>query len=162
MLFITLSLNEAEMKLLRVVTITFAVTLLFLQLSAVDGAAQSDSKTKDQPALVSAVGPTYPNIASFLNARGEVIVEVKIDPQGKVISASTISGNEYLRKSSETAAAKWQFVAAKEGTKERTARLTFAYRPAETDEPGRTQGEVTTVFMPPYRVEVIRHSVIIN
>ena len=137
------------MKLLKVVAITFTLTLLFLHLSAVDAAAQSESKAQDQPALVAAVGPTYPNVASFLNAKGEVIVEVKIDPQGKVISASTISGNEYLRKSSETAAVKWQFVAAKEGTKERTARLTFSYRHADTDEPGHTQGEVTTVFMPP-------------
>ena len=82
-----------------------------------------------------------------------MVVEVKIDVTGKVVSASAVSGNEYLRKSSEKAAVEWKFAAAKEGPKERIARLTFAYRHADAAEPGRANGEVTTVFMPPYRVE---------
>ena len=143
-------------------TLLIALVFMIGFQTPVKSAAQSDAKPADQPALVSAVGPSYPTIASFMNAKGEVVVEVKIDVTGKVVSASAVSGNEYLRKSSEKAAVEWKFAAVKEGPKERIARLTFAYRHADTAEPGRTNGEVTTVFMPPYRVEVILHSVIVN
>ena len=150
------------MKQHKAPAVVVTVASLFLSLSSVGFATQSDAQADDQPAVVAAVGPVYPTIASFLNAKGDVVVEVKIDLKGKVVTASAVSGNEYLRKSSEKAAVQWQFVAVKEGSKERVARLTFTYRHADTAEPGRTNGEVTTVFMPPYRVEVILHSVIVN
>lgn len=43
-----------------------------------------------------AIAPTYPGIARSAGAEGEVVVEVKIDAEGKVTSAITISGRELL------------------------------------------------------------------
>lgn len=138
---------------------------LCINLSIIGLALQSTAKASDQPHVVAAVGPAYPTVARFLNAKGEVVVEVKIDLKGKVSSASAMSGNEYLRKSSEKAAMEWQFAAlaiGEEGPKERLVRLTFSYGSAEVAKPGRTSGELTTVFMPPYRVEVISHTSIMH
>ena len=125
-------------------------------------AAQSGGKDAGGPAVVTAVAPTYPAIAKASRVKGEVIVEVKIDAQGKVTSAAAVSGDELLRKASEKAAADWRFAPGGESAQARTARLTFAYLHGEDVDPERTREEATVVFRPPYRVEVTLHPFIIN
>lgn len=124
-------------------------------------AVQSNGSA-DLPPIVSAVAPIYPPIALSMNAKGEVVIEVSINAAGKVVSATVVSGNEYLREASKQAAMKWQFGAVKESSKPRTARLTFVYRHGDATQPLRTQPEITTVFKPPYRVELISQPYIIN
>ena len=60
------------------------------------------------------------------------------------------------------AALKWQFVATKENDKPRIVRLTFVYKYADPGEPLRNQPEFTTVFKPPYRLEVLSQPFVIK
>jgi TonB family protein len=131
-------------------TLVIALVFMIGFQTPVKSAAQSDVKLADRPALVSAVRPSYPAIASLMNARGEVVIEVKIDVKGKVVSASAVSGNEHLRKSSEKAAVEWKFAAVKESSKERIARLTFGCRHADTAEPGSDEPTVVLAVAPVY------------
>jgi TonB family protein len=111
-------------------------------------------------AVVQAIAPAYPAIARASRTEGEVVVEVKIDLDGKVSNAATISGHEYLRKASESAASRWTFAVATQGPKERVARLVFVYttlREIRRDDP-----EYVVCFKPPYRVEVQFNPPIVN
>jgi TonB family protein len=126
------------------------------------GMAVQSNESTDLPPVVSAVAPIYPPIALSMNAKGEVVIEVSIDAAGKVVSATVVSGNEYLREASKQAAMKWQFGTVKESSKPPTARLTFVYRHGDATQPLRTRPEITTVFKPPYRVELISQPHIIN
>lgn len=114
--------------------------------------AQAGSNTTDQPAVVSAFAPIYPPIARSLRAEGDVVVEVKIDAEGKVVAAKAISGHELLRKSSEATALRWQFSPLPPGPKERVARLVFGYNTINEVKPD--DPEFLVCFKPPYRVEV--------
>lgn len=113
----------------------------------------------DQPAVVLAVAPNYPAVARAKRAEGDVVVEVKIDAKGKVVSAVAVSGHELLRRSSETAAAGWQF-AAQEGAGQRAARLTFNYSTVYERE--GASGEHVVTFLPPYKVAVKFHPPILH
>lgn len=137
------------------------MTLFLLINSFGPGMALQSNESADLPPVVSAVAPTYPPIALSLNANGEVLVEVSIDAEGKVVS-TIVSGNEYLREASKQAAMKWRFGTVKEGSKTRTARLTFVYGHGDATQPLRTQPEITTVFKPPYRVELILQPYVVN
>ena len=55
------------------------------------------------------VAPDYPAAARAVNASGAVNVQVTIDEQGNVISASAVSGHPLLRRASEQAARSSQF-----------------------------------------------------
>ena len=138
------------------------VTSVLLISSFGSGMAVQTNDSADLPTVVSAVAPIYPPIALTMNAKGEVVIEVSIDAAGKVVSTTVVSGNEYLHQASKQAAMKWQFGTVKEGSKPRTARLTFVYRYGDATQPLRTQPEITTVFKPPYRVELISQPYIIN
>src|ERR1041385_4226863 len=139
----------------------FMVSVLLISSFGPVMAVQSN-ESADLPPVVSAVAPIYPPIALSMNAKGEVVIEVSLDSAGKVVSTTVVSGNEYLREASKQAALKWQFGSVKEGSKPRTARLTFVYRYGDATQPLRTQPEITTVFRPPYRVELISQPYIIN
>jgi len=69
-------------------TLVIALAFVIGFQTPVKSAAQSDVTLADRPALVSAVRPSYRAVASLTNARGEVVVEVKIDVKGKGVSAS--------------------------------------------------------------------------
>lgn len=142
--------------------LALSIAVLLLSQSTTRLSAQSVAKAADQPTVVVAVAPDYLPIARAMGARGEVVIEVTIDAKGKIVSASIISGNEYLRGSSKKAAMNWQFGAVDETQKTRSVRLTFAYRFADVGAPLRAQPEITTVFKPPYRVELILEPYIIN
>lgn len=59
--------------------------------------------------VINRVMPVYPQVARQLNHSGEVVVEVVISEDGRVISANAVSGSMILRESAETAARKWIF-----------------------------------------------------
>lgn len=85
------------------------MTSVLLICSFGPGMAMQSNDSADLPPVVSAVVPIYPPIALGMNAKGEVVIEVSIDAAGKVVSATVVSGNEYLREASKQAAMKWQF-----------------------------------------------------
>lgn len=105
--------------------------------------------TGEQPAVVKAVAPTnYPAIAFSARADGKVVVEVKIDSTGKVVSANVVEGHALLKKFAADSAKRWQFEPAANGTKERTVNLTFIFHIAAKNQ----QEEV--IFSPPYQIEM--------
>jgi TonB family protein len=55
------------------------------------------------------VEPTYPPLAKAAGVSGPVVVEVTIDEQGAVISASALSGHPLLKDAAVTAARRWLF-----------------------------------------------------
>lgn len=58
---------------------------------------------------INRVTPIYPQVARQINHSGSVVVEVVISEDGRVISATAISGSVILREAAETAARKWIF-----------------------------------------------------
>lgn len=58
---------------------------------------------------VSLVKPVYPPAAKAVNAGGMVNVQITIDEQGNVISASAVSGHPLLKRTSEEAASASKF-----------------------------------------------------
>ena len=78
--------------------------------------------------VVKPVGPeNYPPAARAVRAFGEVLVEVNIDRDGKVISARAVSGHPLLRRTAEDAANKWEFSKAA-APAPRTANLFFDFK----------------------------------
>ena len=123
--------------------------------------AKHHQSVDESPEVIAAVAPTtYPAIARAANARGEVIIAVQVDPEGNVQSAKLLSGHPLLQRVSEEAAKQWTFSSLKEGTKERAVRLTFDYR--TVDKGPNPKNEFTTVFRPPYKVEIQAHPRIIE
>jgi TonB family protein len=123
--------------------------------------AKHEQSVDESPAVIAAVAPTtYPAIARAANARGEVIIAVQVDPEGNVQSAKLLSGHPLLQRVSEEAAKQWKFSSLKEGTMDRTAQLTFDYR--TVDKGPNPKNEFTTVFRPPYKVEIQAHPRIVE
>jgi hypothetical protein len=69
--------------------------------------------------------PNYPNYATAVWARGNVVVDVQIDAQGNVISTVAESGHGFLKKPSEDAARRWKFSKSDKNT--RQVKLIFVY-----------------------------------
>lgn len=118
------------------------------------GGSQKSPPMDETIKVVSAVAPVFPPIVVASNTSGNVVVEVKIDRAGHVLSTRVIDGHPLLRQiqSIEDTALRWRFIPATEDTP-RTVRLTFAF---QITPKGTPANELTPVFIPPYRVEV-RH-----
>jgi TonB family protein len=114
-------------------------------------AVELDKQTEEPPTVVAAVPPVYPGIAVQAHASGEVIVEVKIDKSGDVLSVRGEKGHPLLQGPCFVAARRWKFAPAKDGTDERTARLTFVFVPPDREVP---PSDSLVVFYPPYKVQV--------
>jgi len=115
------------------------------------GLFHAQGNKMDSAAVVSASSPLYPANALVVRASGDIQVDVEIDKAGKVSSAHVVSGHPLLRKASEEAARRWQFAPAVNDEKRRKIQLTFAFRIVDKKAP---RADVTSVFFPPYRVEV--------
>lgn len=128
---------------------TSAVLILFV---GVSGHALNFSQSSNvQPAVVSAVAPSFPPIARAARAQGEVVVEVRVDAKGNVKFTKVISGHPLLQKVSEKAAMKWKFAPVGEKESNYTAQLMFSYGYIDGD---KSEPEYIITFMPPYKVEV--------
>lgn len=129
---------------------TGAILAVVIVISTVMVLAVEARSPSEQVAVVSAVAPIYPPIAVAANAGGTVETEIEVNTAGEVTSARGTGGHPLLRRAAENAARRWRFTPTINAC---TMRLTFVFRimPKET-----TADELTTVFTPPYRVEV-RH-----
>ncbi len=71
--------------------------------------------------------PKYPAVAQATLISSEVVVLVKIDKEGKVISSNAESGHKFLKAAAEQSATKWLF-SKDENLTEREVKITFAFR----------------------------------
>jgi TonB family protein len=118
----------------------------------------------DQPStagiiVLQARGPTYPAIALAAHVDGEVIVEVKINPNGLVTDTEIIDGHKLLRGAAEKAARRWLFASNKTNEKHRKIRLTFRFVFLADQASNEEEG---LIFKPPYEIEIRRKSHIIT
>lgn len=58
---------------------------------------------------INRVMPTYPALAKAAHIEGDVVVEIFIDGQGKVLSSRVISGHPLLQQAAVSAARQWEF-----------------------------------------------------
>lgn len=122
----------------------FATALYVLSCAGVNAQVATD-----QLAVVLAVAPTYSPTALHTHTSGEAVVEVKINPDGSVISAEGVSGSPLLIGGSQSAALRWKFASGSKGV--RVVRLTFVYHLAPRGTPVE---DLVAVFKPPYQVEI--------
>ena len=113
----------------------------------------AQNKTQTPPVVVSAVAPYYPTAARAIGLNGDFLVDVEIDRTGKVVS-SEVSKNskepKFMRKYFEEAANRWKFAPDENAEKRRRIQITFALN----DTRGEPNLDSTTVFYPPYKIEV--------
>ena len=84
------------------------------------------SDGKPYPKILKSIEPKYPPAALAVRAIGEVVINVKIDKEGKIVSAKVISGHPLLRKASEQSATQFLFEPS-ENEGERELNLTFVF-----------------------------------
>ncbi|HEY0461262.1 MAG TPA: energy transducer TonB [Pyrinomonadaceae bacterium] len=113
------------------------------------------SAEKPYPKIVKLPKPPYPAAARAVQAVGEVVVEVKIDNDGKVISANAVSGHPLLRVASVTAA-KQSLFEQSAGDEQRDVNLTYVFFPGQNEKPN------TKRYSNPYRVEIIGEAVTVE
>jgi TonB family protein len=120
--------------------------LLFASILVVSCFAASSFTQTKPPKVVKYVAPEYPPAARAVMAVGDVVITVKIDKDGKVISSKAESGHPLLRKASEDAAKEWMFSKDKK-IGEREVKLTFEFSPE-----ARKNEKDAAQFKKPYRV----------
>lgn len=110
----------------RAATALLALPLggILLGMTVMGGAAFSPSFSlaQEQPEakrkIVNKVVPVYPELASKMQIRGTVKVEVVVAPNGKVKSTAVIGGSPVLVKAAVDAIEKWKWAPAPQETKE--------------------------------------------
>ena len=136
---------QMRKELLLVIVIVLSIPICSVSIFA---QSQSES-TREGPTVIAAVAPVFPPIARAARAKGEVVVEVKVNPHGEVEESKVISGHPLLQKVSEAAAKKWKFADVEARSK--MARLTFSFGYVDS----KSDPEYTIVFLPPYKIEMI-------
>lgn len=126
------------------------VLVLSIPIRSILTFAQSQSEsTREGPTVIAAVAPVFPPIARAARAKGEVVVEVKVNSQGEVEESKALSGHALLRKVFEAAAKKWKFADVKAPSKMALLTFSFGYVDSKSDP------EYMIVFLPPYKIEMI-------
>jgi TonB family protein len=103
---------------------------------------QSNCTPNKQIDVVKFETPKYPPAARAVRASGEVVINVKIDKEGKVISSKAESGHPLLRTAAENSAKLWLFSA--DELVERECQIVIAFIPLHKD----------SKFSKPNRLEV--------
>jgi TonB family protein len=75
--------------------------------------SSSDTKAGENQASmrdpIKIVQPKYPKLAELRHLEGDVLLELHVNPSGKVETVRTISGNSLLAEAAEEAARQWQY-----------------------------------------------------
>lgn len=116
---------------------------------------ETDSTSAACPKIIEFVKPPYPPAARAVRAMGEVVVEIKIDKEGRVTSAKAVSGHPLLRKASEQAVLKSAFEPS-DNVVERSVRLIYGFYFSS-----QTKKSVKR-YSTPCRMEIIGEDVIID
>ena len=101
------------------------------------------------PMPTSRVLPAYPVIAVSRKVSGAVLIDVMVNPDGKVTDAHVISGPELLRPAAKKAALLWRFEPLKNVGEARSVRLTFIFHEPTYEPPTKAPD-----FVCPYQIEV--------
>jgi TonB family protein len=94
----------------------FAFSLGVIVFSASFSLAQEQSEAKRK--IVSQVVPVYPELASKMQIRGTVKVEVVVAPNGKVKFTQVVGGSPVFAKPAVDAIGKWKWVSAPQESRE--------------------------------------------
>lgn len=100
------------------------------------------------PKATSLPKPPFPAAARAVRSSGEVVVDVKIDNMGKVVSAVSESGHPLLRKAAEQASRGARFEALDQAG-DRVLKLTYVFLSSKEEKEGRTR------YSNPFRIEII-------
>jgi hypothetical protein len=110
----------------------------------------------EQPEVITAVAPTFPAILIGANISGKTVIEATVNSRGEVASTQIVEGHPLIKQMTKLFDAtlkRWRFSTTEEEGKMRKAKIVFVF----TIVPERIpEEELTTVFRPPYEVEV-RH-----
>lgn len=134
-------------------SLTLGTSVLVGLICGLTVAGHPQSSATDQPVVISAVAPIFPPLANAARVSGDVLIETQIDAAGVVTSARA-DGHPLLRNACEAAAKRWRFARVEEDSGIRNARLTFSFRALQKKLP---EDDITPVFYPPYRVEVMKN-----
>ncbi len=126
----------------------FCVAALIINLESL-GAAAFVGQERQPPQVITAIMPKYPIIAVAERASGVVIIDVKLNEEGKVVEAITASGHNLLVAAAKEAALKWIFNPTKKSGKPRSVRLTFIFH-----NPSYTPPQEAPEYVCPYIMEV--------
>lgn len=119
--------------------------LLLVALAGVDEPAR-------QPLALHVESLAYPDLARQTQIQGAVDVEIEIDSQGKVFSASATSGHPLLRQSAEKNIRSWRFdTSSSDKMRRLTVRYEFILEPPKT----YYRPESRNLFDLPARITVV-------
>lgn len=133
--------------ILFITILVFSFTAIFAQ----DNAPKTISGGIVNGKAISLPAPQYPEAAKAVNASGAVSVQVLIDEEGNVISASAISGHPLLRAASEKAARNAKFRPTQLSGQPVKVTGTISYvfnlpkNEIQDDESGGTAGDLPTI-----------------
>lgn len=128
----------------------YLVSIIIYTLFAQGGTGARGSHADEPPAVRAAVAPQFPPLARASRQQGDVVVEVTVDPEGRVQSAEALSGDTFLRKACVDAAKSWEF-APPRGAPGRTVKLIFNFGYGDG---GKDIPEYVVTFVPPYTIEI--------
>jgi TonB family protein len=90
---------------------------LFAIALSTEAQTESESKFDQPPKIVQSVAPEYPFNMRLMEGKGEVLLEVLVNVQGRVEDAWAVeSTNPWLERAAITAIEKWQFTPASKGS----------------------------------------------
>lgn len=101
------------------------------------------------------VSPGYPPVARLTRLQGTVIVDLRIGPDGRVLSASSTGNNEILCRASEDNIREWIFSPSVSRREPSAMRFTYDYKLAGDEE--KYGSAPTILFDLPDRVEIVAH-----
>jgi len=117
---------------------------LFVVLAGVDQPTR-------QPLAIHVESLGYPGLARDAEIQGTVDVEIEIDSQGTVSTASAVSGNPWLKQSAEKNISNWRFDTSSSDRRRLTVKYEFILEPPKT----YYRPESRNLFDLPTRVTVI-------
>ena len=107
------------------------------------------AQVTERPIPISAPRPPYPPLARARRISGTVLVDVRVNPEGKVVEAKVVMGHELFRDISRKAALGFRFKPFESDSGTFTVRLTYIFHDETYTEPERKPD-----FKSPYQVEI--------
>jgi hypothetical protein len=101
--------------------------------------------------VVHVESPIYNSVARQARLEGEIEVQLRVAPNGRVVSATATSGHSLLKQSAEANVREWIF----NSGVERTLTVVYEFRLVEPERYHEPPTHVT--FDLPYRVRVVSH-----
>lgn len=105
----TIIVNHAPLSILGRPAPPNALNLEAIAPASISEAQLSASRRVEQPVLISQVRPVYPEMARRMHLTGTVLLDIRIDGQGKVVKATPLTGSPLLRSAAEDAVMKWRY-----------------------------------------------------